>query len=44
MNYKQQIYYNILWLQILLDEDEGEEEDENLNEKEDNTVLQIVLI
>ncbi len=36
MNYKRQIYYNVLWLQILLGEDEGEE-DGNSSKKEDNT-------
>ena len=43
MNYRQQIYYNVLWLQILLGEEE-EEEEGNSSEEEDNTVLQMVLI
>src|ERR1043166_6774316 len=43
MNYRQQLYYNVLWLQILLGEEE-EEEEENSSEEEDNTVLQMVLI
>ena len=42
MNYRQQIYYNVLWLQILLGEEE--EEEGNSSEEEDNTVLQMVLI
>ena len=43
MNYRQQIYYNILWFQILLGKEE-EEEEGNSSEKEDNTGLQMVLI
>ena len=40
---KQQIYYNVLCLQILLDE-EYEEYEESSSEKEDNTILQMALI
>ena len=40
---KRQIYYNVLWLQILLGEEE-EEEEGNSSEEEDNTILQVVLI
>jgi hypothetical protein len=43
MNHKERIY-NMLWLQIFLDEEHEEEDEESSNDKEDKNILQTALI
>ncbi len=43
MNYKERIY-NMLWLQMFLKDEYEEENEKTSNDKEDNNILQAVLI